>query len=104
MSLPRSARLSTALLNMTPPTRSNTTSAPLLAVAARTSASRSSGEPRLAEHDLAQRGIHPGHFAQQHAQVRLGTEHCAQRCCDVRRRRPSRRHLVEPSIQMCRVI
>jgi hypothetical protein len=56
-------------------------------------------KPRLAERDLAQRRINPGHFAQQHAHVGLEAEHFAEWCRDIRRRQRCCRDLVEQRLE-----
>src|SRR6516164_6280993 len=54
---------------------------------------------RLAERDLTQHWVYPGHFAQQHAHVGLRTEHFAQGCRNFCRRQPCRRHLIEQRLE-----
>src|SRR6201993_4421265 len=56
-------------------------------------------KPRLAERDLTQHWVHPGHFGQQHTHVGLGTEHFAQWCRNFCRRQPCRCHLIEQRLK-----
>src|SRR5262249_13188193 len=61
-------------------------------------------KPRLAERDLTQHRVYPGHFAQQPPYVGLGTEHSAQWCRNFCRRQPCRRHLIEQRLEKMIVV